>query len=505
MTVAMTLVLFTVVSLLLVLLEHDYTVAGRTLAFECFNKSIESITGSYYAPLFTEYGLLGVPVGTAFKYENADEIERAVENAFNEMFDGSTGMWKMGLSDTKLTGAVVLSSDNGAVFRDQVKDAALYQGALSISSALLELAGEGRLDLEGIMNRMNGELDGNVAGEEDTEEADEGAREVFRKLKNFLCEGFSGWWFEDTDAISTKHIDMTEAPSRVYFGTDPDSAEDDFFGDPHISDALVDGGEYVESLIGGSLVSRFGQALSEAADAGSEKAGLIVYASLYMDNYLKNDYKAGVLNYEQEYLIYGSNSDNVNIRRAAWSIFGIRLAAALIFVMNDPAMQIQLNSWLSGFTMTPKIRAVLKILTAVVWAVENAIIETCALLKGRLVDFNVSALSASLRINQVFSFFSMNIGRLADNYRSVSAVKLGYTTYINIFMFFIGAEKLSWRMMDIIEGNIRKSYNPAFRLKNCLVGFTCEGEVALTHRFAGPSFAGLSESDMPVSSAVYIS
>ena len=56
-TVTMTLVLFMVISLLLVTLEHAYVTAGRTLALEAFDRSLESVLGQYYAPLYAEYGL----------------------------------------------------------------------------------------------------------------------------------------------------------------------------------------------------------------------------------------------------------------------------------------------------------------------------------------------------------------------------------------------------------------------------------------------------------------
>ena len=188
-TVTMSLVLFTVISLILVMLEHDYAAAGRTLAFCGFNKALESVMGAYYAPLYTDYGLLAVPVADGFEYESALEIEAAVKSGFDAMF-GNGSLFSSELHDVKLQGAVTLASDRGRVFLDQIKEASLYDGALAISAGLIEMAEEDSADLDEILKKLNGELDENLSDEEDEEIGDEGAKEVFSKLKKFFTRAF---------------------------------------------------------------------------------------------------------------------------------------------------------------------------------------------------------------------------------------------------------------------------------------------------------------------------
>ncbi len=481
-TVTMTLVLFMVLSLMLVTLEHDYVVCGRTLALQVFDKSLESVLGCYYAPLFSDYGLLGVPVGDGFLLKDSEEIEAGIEQNFNHVFkDGS--LWNMTLSDTELNGKITLVSDNGGRFVSQIKEEVLYEGVLSLGEELLKLSEGEPSAFDGLFSGAEEESD------EDSkeEEPEAGVKEIIDTLKTFLKEGLSGLWFEDTSGISTKRLDVSDLPSRTEGGYDTED-EDELFVLPEFDDMLIDSGDYLEEMTDGNPWESFLEKGSELADSLSDRAALVAYAGMYMDNYVKNDYKAGALNYEQEYLIFGTPSDNLNVRRAASAIFGIRFCSSLFYLATDAERQEELDSWLGAFNMSEKIRLLVKTLAVVVWAVQNALVETAAILKEKSVDFIVSAGSLQVELDEILSMSKVRIMYRASHYKGGSGIKLKYENYLSVFMLFIDKEKLSYRMMDIIEMNMRKNYEENFRLRNTLIGFSCSGKVGYGQKYLSLTF-----------------
>ena len=114
-TVMMALVLFMVTSMQLVILEHAYVRAGRTLVYQTFNKALESAIGAYYAPLFTEYGLFAMAVGEGMSYEDYSEIEATIEEVINRSL-GDNGSNKQGYFKDVVVGSC--TTDGRTSFTD---------------------------------------------------------------------------------------------------------------------------------------------------------------------------------------------------------------------------------------------------------------------------------------------------------------------------------------------------------------------------------------------------
>ena len=484
-TVTMTLVLFMVISLLLVTLEHAYVTAGRTLALEAFDRSLESVLGQYYAPLYAEYGLLAATMGNGLYYEDFLAVGEEISDSFNSVFgEGSTGfgMWDYRIDKTLIYDDVSLVSSGGEVFVKQVKEAVKYQSVLKLSEEILKLSQSGSFDLRKLIEGLES---GDIGEADDSDDpGTAGFRSVWKTIKKLFSQGFAGFWFGDTKDISTKRVNQNDLPSRRDFGLEL-FEDDELFGEISLSDAMVNSGEYVQGFMNDSLFESFLSVVNKGLDAASDKAALITYANLYMDNYCKNDYKAGALNYEQEYLVFGSYSDNVNIRKAGWSLFGIRFGMAIAYILSSSEAKAKLENYLSGFSISPKLKAALKALVIVAWAAENAIVETRALLLGKSVDFVVTSGSLCVKLSEILFFTADMVESKAKNYKASSVVKLSYPMYLSIFMLLIDSGKLSYRMMDIIEANIKRNYDPDFKMRNTLVGFGCNAELTLSPRFFG--------------------
>ncbi|MGN0166310.1 MAG: DUF5702 domain-containing protein [Lachnospiraceae bacterium] len=498
-TVMMSLVLFMILSLMLVTLEHAYQYAGRTLAFQTMNKAIESVLGRYYAPLYTQYGLFAVSIGNGMSYDSIADMENDIAGMINIPFyesadDDTEGcVWNIQVISCKTDNRTDLTDGKGELFKEQIKEITSRDFILEITDELTSLKGQSIDSIDDLLSAAKNSLDAKEdkeSGEKEDKEKndnsseDGGFWETCNTLKAFFTDGFSGWWFEDAENLSEREIEPFELPSSDYEDEDSEPA---LFKEPDFSALSFDDGDYLEELIDSSSVSALQNALEEAAEWGTTKVSLASYAAMNMDSYLKNDVY-GKMKYEQEYLIFGDGCDENNVKKAGWAVFNIRLIVNLIYLLTNVEMKEGIKELVAGITTISKWASVLLVLLTVVLAAENAIVETAAILKGKKVDFMVSAASQTVKPTEIFTFSKSMIMDKADNYKGVSTVRISYQTYLYLFLLMLNEDLLAYRIMDIIEVNMQKMYNSDFYMSDCLAGFEVDVAYYIMPQFNNLNF-----------------
>lgn len=492
-TVMMSLIIPIIASLMLVALEQAYLYAGKTLALQTLNKAMESALGNFYAPLYTQYGLFALPVGEGLSYQSFYELEEELAQTVDAVFSATeysdntdSFFWNLEVTDCSVEDRTYLTDCSGELFRMQIQEAAIYNTAEEITDAFLALQSEDIRNIEDLLSGAKNQLESvktedeenaDTAEEKEDEEAE--AEKIYNTLVDFLKDGFSGWWFENAEGLSERKADISELPSFDQFG---ESIETSLFDEPELQELAFDNKEYLDALVKDSLVNGFQRAIEESFKEGSEKALLAGYSVMNMDSFLKDEVE-GRLKYEQEYLIFGNACDETNVKRAGWSIFGIRLIANLIYFLSNPEAQEEIKEWVSSITVIAKWITILLVIVAVVLAVENAIVETAAILKGKSVDFAVTKASQQVKLSEIFSFSKNMIMNKAETYRGVSSIKLSYQMYLYLFMLMVHKDVLTYRMMDIIEMNMKKLYHNNFSLDRCLIGFSVYADYCIPPRF----------------------
>jgi hypothetical protein len=484
-TVTMTIVLFLIIAVLMVTLEHAYVNAGRTLALETFDKALESTLGDYYAPLYAQYGLLAVSLSENNTYEGTEDIAEAVENMLNYAIgsDSSSGLWSMNVNSCTFDSGASLTTDGGEAFINQLKGQTMYDAALYLTEELSDLKGEDFSTVKNWLGESKNVVEtGNLSNQDESSESEDGdgdleENELFTSLKNILEGNLYEWWFVDADDISKNNLVFDSLPSRDnnYFYSEC------LFEELSIDDEALKSGEYLTNLVNESFYQLF-EDLLDAKDYVSDKSYMIAYAGLNMDCYVSNNVD-GKLMYEQEYMIFGSLSDKQNIKSMAWSIFGIRLLADLLYFMTDTDVQNELKSLVGEYVEIEWLAATILILATVVISIENAIVETAAILLGKNVDFAVNKNSQSIQVAEILSFNKEMVNIKAKKYIGVTTAKFGYQVYLHVFMMMISKELLMYRMMDIIQVNICKNYDENFRISNCMVGYSASAKISIPARF----------------------
>lgn len=500
-TIMMTLVLLIVTSLLLVTLEHAYVFAGKTLVWQTLNKAAESAMGLYYAPLYTEYGLFALPIGDGLSYADMGNLEDEITGTFGVVFAGEHSkedenfFWNASINYCKVDAETYFVDEAGKIFSEQVCSAVTYDMLPEITGALKQLSNYDLSDIKGLLSGVQDQIDDaneDTKNDGSTEDADDekeenyskeeaGAKEVYDTLVTFLQDGFSGWWFEDSTKLSKTMVDTDELVSTEYFG---ENVTSELFEEPDFKDLMFDDGSYLDELIEDTFVDKFVDAVKTGLDKSSSKVKLTTYSAMNMDSYLKDNIK-GKLSYEQEYLIFGSPSDEGNVKKMGWSIFGIRFLANLLFLLSDESAKGQIEEWISTITSISKWITLIKVIASVVLAAENAIVETAAIFQGKRVDFIVTGTSQTVGISEIFTLTKSSIQEKAQNYQGESSLQLSYQTYLFLFMLMTNTEKLTYRMMDVIQLNMQEIYNENFEMEDCLVGFSVELRCNMPAVFTG--------------------
>ena len=176
-------------------------------------------------------------------------------------------------------------------------------------------------------------------------------------------------------------------------------------------------------------------------DAASRQIAVNAYAPLYFSSFLeKNDPKPSVLKYELEYLLAGKKSDRENLKDAVNRVVTLRGAMTLL------------------------------------WAFGEAVSDTKTLLAGGKIPFWKTAetwkTSLSGLLDQSF------LRETEEN----SAEGRTYTEYLNCLMFLMDRKTRNFRMMDLIQWNIRMD-QADFSAENCAYRIEIEAEVLQKHMF----------------------
>lgn len=484
-TVMMALVLFMVTSMQLVILEHAYIRAGRTLVFQTFNKALESTIGAYYAPLFTQYGLFAMAVGEGMSFEDVSEIEATVVEVINRSL-GDNGSKTPGTFMGVTVGGCATDvrtsfTDNKDIFIEQVREASVYELVYELSDTIASLRGQDLSNIEEVLTGAKDSIEDALDVEEEDETGETDAQDAYDTLVSFLQDGFSGWWFPDASNLSEREIDVFSLPTGEHFG---ENIVTELFEEPEFDELAFDDGDYLDELVSDSITNGFQEALLEGLEEGGNKLVLAGYSVAKMDNYIKDEVD-GKLKYEQEYLIFGSESDEANVKKASWSIFGIRLIANLLYLMADEDAWSDIQEWVGAITGIASWITLLSVIVAVVLAVENAIVETAAILKGKSVDFAVCKETQMVKLTEIFSFTKDSIMNKAEAYKGVSSIKLSYQMYLYIFMFMVNESVLAYRMMDVIELNMKRLYDSDFKMDKCIVGFSATVSCTIPEMFLG--------------------
>lgn len=213
-------------------------------------------------------------------------------------------------------------------------------------------------------------------------------------------------------------------------------------------------------------------------ETASRQIAVNAYVPLYFSSFLEESgSEPSVLKYEMEYLLAGKKSDRENLKDAVNRVLTLRGAMNLLFLLNSPDKKAEVDALAAAVSVgIMPAQMALSFFILTLWAFGEAVLDAKTLLAGGKVPFwkteGTWKTSLSGLLDQSFLRES---GENSEDGRS-------YTEYLSCLMFLMDRKTRNFRMMDLIQWNIRTK-QADFSAANCAYQIELETEVLQKHMF----------------------
>lgn len=173
------------------------------------------------------------------------------------------------------------------------------------------------------------------------------------------------------------------------------------------------------------------------------------------------------LDYEIEYILSGKNSDKDNLEHTIGKLLLIREGLNLIYLMQDSTKKAEAESLaiaLVGFTGMYGVIKVTQFLILAAWAFIEAISDVRLLLEGEKIALFKNSGNWNISLERLKNFKKENIHKVKIKQKE----GLTYQDYLRILLFLSKESERNYRVMDLIEENIRQKEGKSFSLDNCI-------------------------------------
>ncbi|MGI5982280.1 MAG: DUF5702 domain-containing protein [Sakamotonia sp.] len=228
---------------------------------------------------------------------------------------------------------------------------------------------------------------------------------------------------------------------------------------------------------------RKGKAEEEAESNGPAEQLLVnEYILLYFDSFLKacegrEALTDQTLDYEQEYLLCGKRSDRENLAQTAEKLLMIRAAMNLLYLLSAPDKKAQADSLaaaVSGGNAAAGL--IIGFLVLSLWALGEAVWDVRGLLDGGRTEFWKTDRTWHLSLEGLLAM------EFLEGRTDMEASGSGYEDYIRLLLFLEDKTERNYRMMDVIQWNVRKKQKD-FTAGSCACRVEIRTEVSQKHVF----------------------
>lgn len=445
LTVYMALCISVVLSLCLTLIEGARR-SGAAMEAACVaDIGLQSVFAEYHRQLLEQYNLFAIDSSYGSGRPGTYNTEAHLLYYLDKNLDMrdvflSSFLYRdflgLGVDGVEITGASILTDENGKVFRRRAAEAVKDDVGISALTELKEW-------MEVI--EING-LDS-----ADTQQEKENAD---RRLREYEYEDDEG----------EKHVGINN-PTEVleqnrHQGILKHVVEDENL----ISKNTLDTSGLIYSRMQEGRTSQGNLPSGEAgwADELAERFFFQEYLLRYLGRYGQED-EQDALRYQIEYLIVGMENDTDNLRSVANRICALREAANALYLWSDPNKNAEVElaaEIISSAIFLPEIAPVLKVAMILGWAYAESVYDVKTLFSGGRVPLMKDEESWH------YGLWTALSGNLSDSSKEGSG--MSYEDYLRVFMTLTGIEKLTGRAMNMVEADIRMTEgNAGFCLDGC--------------------------------------
>ena len=213
-------------------------------------------------------------------------------------------------------------------------------------------------------------------------------------------------------------------------------------------------------------------------EAASRQMAVNAYIPLYFSSFLKeNGSEPSALRYEMEYLLTGKKSDRENLKSAVNQVLTLRGAMNLLFLLNSPDKKAEADALAAAVSVgIVPAQMALSFFILVMWAFGEAVLDVKTLLAGGKIPFWKTEGTWKTSLSGLLDqSFLKETGESSGEGRT-------YTEYLNCLIFLMDRKTRNFRMMDLIQWNIRAEQSD-FSVVSCAYRIEIETEVLQKHMF----------------------
>lgn len=180
--------------------------------------------------------------------------------------------------------------------------------------------------------------------------------------------------------------------------------------------------------------------------------------------------------YQVEYILQGKGNDLDNLRGMANQILLVREAANVAYLFSDGQKKSEARGaalLITGVLGMPELEEPVTQLILFAWGYAESVKDLRMLFDGEKVPIIKDSGSWNTPFSQLLTFR----GHLSEYPRGQKG--LGYGDYLQAFLFLESQEKVTERLMDVMEADIRQTKgNSCFRIDGCMDAMTAEASVS---------------------------
>lgn len=258
-------------------------------------------------------------------------------------------------------------------------------------------------------------------------EEDKKNKGIYENAKGLVEKGILSLVIDETDKISSTTVELKDLPSTI-----DNKGENSF-------------------------------------DSIKTKAALVLYGAMKFGNYT-NLIKNRELSYELEYIVAGKDCDRSNLASTVEQIVAVRNVVTLAYLATDnEKMDLIQTTATSAATAIglPFLEPVIKGVLLESWALAEAINDVKTLLKGKKIDLMKDANNWKTSLKNLLA---------SGSSESEKKATIDYKQFCMILIMKNSIETTAYRIMDLIQLNVRKNYNQQFDMKKCITSLDVEAQ-----------------------------
>ena len=304
-------------------------------------------------------------------------------------------------------------------------------------------------------------------------------------FKSLMSDGILALIVDDMDNLSSKEL-LDTVIRETFNQTDVSKEKDNSSLSDNIMNQRVGEDGVCSNLNDYSTDYKESNFISSAADKLAEKYLLSEYVNTFFRNYTNFNQKTNsftYMNYEQEYIAFGNTKDIDNIKSFIFRTALLRTVFNYTYLLTDsPSREkAQLTATaLVGFTGFAPLITVTKHLILMMWSYVESLVDVRALLDGKEIPFIKTSNTFQVQYSELFQVSKKFIKKEAQKVNSDAKIgSFSYMDYLRMYTILNDNSTITYRIMDLIQANMRGRYTDTFSFSNCLFGMRvkCSYEV----------------------------